>query len=107
MTEHGIYAHAEGIHLRMIGRGPDQEAAEKVIEPVEAEIRRLIGDSIWGTDDAPRENAVPTAVTITTSTRLAIFPAFTNAPSHRLFLRPGAHSSGAASECWTVNSLPK
>ncbi|MBT3943325.1 MAG: hypothetical protein HOE75_12765 [Chloroflexi bacterium] len=47
----GIYAHTDGIHLRMIGRGPDQTAAEKVIEPVEAEIRGLIGDSIWGTDD--------------------------------------------------------
>ena len=47
----GIYAHADGIHLRMIGRGPDESAAEKVIEPVEAEIRRLIGDRIWGTDD--------------------------------------------------------
>jgi nicotinamide-nucleotide amidase len=47
----GIYAHAEGIHLRLIGRGPDEKAAEKIIEPVEAEIRHLIGDSIWGTDD--------------------------------------------------------
>ncbi len=47
----GIYAHTDGIHLRMIGRGPDQKAAEKIIEPVEAEIRRLIGQSVWGTDD--------------------------------------------------------
>ncbi|HCV27774.1 MAG TPA: molybdopterin-binding protein [Dehalococcoidia bacterium] len=47
----GIYAHTDGIHLRMIGRGLDQSAAEKVIGPVEAEIRRLIGDSIWGTDE--------------------------------------------------------
>ena len=47
----GIYAHTDGIHLRVIGRGPDQKAAEKIIEPVEAEIRRLIGQSVWGTDD--------------------------------------------------------
>ncbi|MDP6823244.1 MAG: molybdopterin-binding protein [Dehalococcoidia bacterium] len=47
----GIYAHTDGIHFRMIGRGPDQSAAEKVIEPVEHEIRRLIGGSIWGTDE--------------------------------------------------------
>ncbi|MCH7906722.1 MAG: CinA family nicotinamide mononucleotide deamidase-related protein [Chloroflexi bacterium] len=47
----GIYAHTDGIHLRMIGRGPDRSAAEKVIEPMEAEIRRLIGDAIWGADD--------------------------------------------------------
>ena len=54
----GIYAHTDGIHLRMIGRGPDQSAAEKVIEPVEAEIRKLIGGSIWGTDeDTPAQRA--------------------------------------------------
>jgi len=47
----GIYAHTDGIHLRMIGRGPDHASAAKVIEPVEAEIRRLIGETIWGTDE--------------------------------------------------------
>ncbi|MDA1257204.1 MAG: molybdopterin-binding protein [Chloroflexi bacterium] len=47
----GIYAHADGIHLRMIGRGPSRSAADKAIEPVESEIRQRIGDIIWGTDD--------------------------------------------------------
>ncbi len=47
----GIYAHADGIHLRVIARGPDDESARALIEPVEREIRARIGDAIWGVDD--------------------------------------------------------
>ena len=47
----GIYAHPEGIHLRMIARAPDRQAAQDLIAPMEAEIRALVGDAIWGVDD--------------------------------------------------------
>ncbi len=47
----GIYAHPDGIHLRMIARAPDEQAAHDLIAPMEAEIRAIVGDAIWGVDD--------------------------------------------------------
>jgi nicotinamide-nucleotide amidase len=47
----GIYAHADGIQLRIISRGPTQEVAEQLTAPVEAVIRERIGTAIWGVDD--------------------------------------------------------
>ncbi len=47
----GIYAHPDGIHLRMIARAPGEQAAYDLIAPMEAEIRDLVGDAIWGVDD--------------------------------------------------------
>ncbi len=47
----GIYAHPDGIHLRMIARAPDEQAAYDLIAPMEAEIRTIVGAAIWGVDD--------------------------------------------------------
>ncbi len=47
----GIYAHPDGIHLRMIARAPAVQAANDLIAPMEEEIRVLVGDAIWGADD--------------------------------------------------------
>ena len=48
----GIYSKQDGIHLRAIATAPTQAAAAALIEPMEAEIRRVIGDdAIWGEDD--------------------------------------------------------
>ena len=48
----GIYSKQDGIHLRAIATAPTQDAAAALIAPMEAEIRRVIGDdAIWGEDD--------------------------------------------------------
>ena len=47
----GIYAHQDGIHLRMIARAPDESEALELIKPMELEIRDKVGDAIWGVDD--------------------------------------------------------
>jgi nicotinamide-nucleotide amidase len=47
----GIYAHQDGIHLRMIARAPDETEAMELIKPMESEIRAKIGDAIWGVDE--------------------------------------------------------
>lgn len=48
----GIYSKQDGIHLRAIATAPTQDAAAALIVPMEAEIRRVIGDdAIWGEDD--------------------------------------------------------
>ena len=47
----GIYARTEGIHLRIIARAPSMEEAKELAEPVESEIRRILGNAIWGVDE--------------------------------------------------------
>ena len=51
----GIYAKADGIHLRIIGRGSTEEEAHARIAPMEEEIRRTLGSSLWGVDDETPE----------------------------------------------------
>ncbi len=47
----GIYAHVDGIQLRIISRAATDAEANALIEPLEAEIRSRIGPAIWGADD--------------------------------------------------------
>lgn len=47
----GIYSKQDGIHLRAIARADSEEKARLMIEPMEAEIRRIAGHAIWGEDD--------------------------------------------------------
>ncbi|MBI2965579.1 MAG: CinA family protein, partial [Chloroflexi bacterium] len=54
----GIYARPDGIHLRVIARSATRADAESLIEPVEAEIRKILGGAIWGFDaDTPGSRA--------------------------------------------------
>ena len=54
----GIYSKADGIHLRIIARAPDEEAARSLIRPVEKGIVSIVGPHIWGYDDETPEQAV-------------------------------------------------
>ena len=56
----GIYSKQDGIHLRAIATAATDEEASALIEPMEAEIRGIIGDdAIWGEDDeTPESKAV-------------------------------------------------
>jgi nicotinamide-nucleotide amidase len=51
-----VYAKQDGIHIRITAKAENLGAAEKAISPVEAEVRRLLGDSIWGADDDTQES---------------------------------------------------
>ena len=52
----GIYAKPDGIHLRIIARAPDEEAARELIRPVERGLVSIVGPYIWGYDDvSPQE----------------------------------------------------
>jgi nicotinamide-nucleotide amidase len=55
----GIYSKQDGIHLRAIARAGSEMEAQGLIEPMEAEIRRVAGQAIWGEDD---DTAVTTAL---------------------------------------------
>ena len=53
----GIYSKQDGIHLRAIATATTDEEANALIQPMEAEIRSIIGDdAIWGEDDETPES---------------------------------------------------
>lgn len=54
----GVYAKQDGVHLRIGAKAANREAALRLIEPLEAEIRRALGDVIWGADDETLASAV-------------------------------------------------
>ncbi|MGB2695420.1 MAG: competence/damage-inducible protein A [Dehalococcoidia bacterium] len=54
----GVYARADGVHLRIAAKAATKEEARLLIEPVEQEVRRLLGPIVWGADDDTLESAV-------------------------------------------------
>ncbi len=54
----GIYAKSDGIHLRIIARAPDEEAARRLVEPVELGLVSLVGPYVWGYDDVTPQQEV-------------------------------------------------
>jgi nicotinamide-nucleotide amidase len=50
------------VHLRLTARAPDRQAAEAMIAPLEAEIRRRVGEYIYGADRETLEAAVGDAL---------------------------------------------
>lgn len=47
----GVYAKSDGVHLRLTAKAATAEAARSLIEPMEAEVRLILGDAVWGADD--------------------------------------------------------
>ena len=47
----GVYAKADGIHLRFTAKAQSQKQAEEMIARGEARVRSILGEAIWGTDD--------------------------------------------------------
>jgi nicotinamide-nucleotide amidase len=54
----GVYAKADGIHLRITAKSAHEDEGRAMIAPMEAEIRRILGDAVWGVDDDTLEAAV-------------------------------------------------
>ena len=54
----GVYHKADGVHVRLASKAVDEAAARARIEPVEAAIRDLLGDNIWGADEDTFQEAV-------------------------------------------------
>jgi nicotinamide-nucleotide amidase len=53
-----IYAKTDGIHLRLTAKARTGEEADKVIAQRESEIRSLLGDIIWGSDEETLEGLI-------------------------------------------------
>ena len=54
----GIYAKQDGVHVRIAAKAATEEEARALIAPVEEEARRILGNSIWGTDRESLEGAI-------------------------------------------------
>jgi nicotinamide-nucleotide amidase len=54
----GVYSRADGIQVRIAAKAAGREEAERLIAPVEAEARRVLGDAVWGVDEDTLERVV-------------------------------------------------
>ena len=54
----GVYAKADGVHLRLTAKAQSQKQAEAMIAPGEARLRSILGEYIWGTDSDTLEAIV-------------------------------------------------
>ena len=54
----GVYARADGIHLRITARSQHAEEGYRLIEPVERELRQILGPAVWGGDEDTLEAVV-------------------------------------------------
>ena len=54
----GIYARADGVHVRLAAKAPSPAQAEALIAPVEAQMRRLLTPHVWGIDDDTFESVI-------------------------------------------------
>ncbi len=52
------YAHVGEVHLRLTASADDMATADQLIDPVEGEIRAILGDHVYGTDATTLEAAV-------------------------------------------------
>jgi nicotinamide-nucleotide amidase len=54
----GVYARADGIHLRITARAYHSDEAYRLIEPVEDQVKTILGNAVWGVDTDTLESAV-------------------------------------------------
>jgi nicotinamide-nucleotide amidase len=54
----GVYSRPDGIHVCVTAKAPSARQADTLIEPVEAELRSILGPAVWGTDDETLEASV-------------------------------------------------
>ena len=54
----GIYARSDGVQVRIGAKAATPEAARALIEPVEAEMRRILTPFVWGVDDDTMESVL-------------------------------------------------
>ena len=72
----GIYSKEDGIHLRAIATAETDDLARELIVPMEAQIRGIVGDAIWGEDDETPETKAA-ALLLKEKRTLGIIESFT------------------------------
>ncbi|HXG36056.1 MAG TPA: competence/damage-inducible protein A [Dehalococcoidia bacterium] len=93
----GVYAKADGVHLRLTAKAATREEAQAMIEPLEANVRSVLGEIIWGVDDETLEGVVGellqarglTVATMESCSGGLLADAITNAPGASLYFKAG------------------
>jgi nicotinamide-nucleotide amidase len=93
----GIYARADGVHLRIAAKARDEHEGWTMIRPVEEDIRRALGPAIWGADDDTFESIVgdmmkergATLATMESCTGGLLASTITDVPGSSSFFRSG------------------
>jgi nicotinamide-nucleotide amidase len=93
----GVYARADGVHVRIGAKAPTASEAQALIEPVEKEARKILGPAIWGVDDDTLEKAVGrmlverglTLAAMESCTGGLLSDAITNVPGSSRYFRGG------------------
>jgi len=58
-----VYAKYDGIHLRLAAKAADEQKALELMAQIEAQLRDIFGDSIWGVDDDTLEGVIGALLT--------------------------------------------
>lgn len=93
----GVYSKPDGIHLRLTAKAATTEEAEALIVPVQQEVERILGQSVWGHDDETMEVAVGrlirerglTLATMESATGGLLASTVTDAPGSSAYFRGG------------------
>ncbi len=93
----GVYARADGVQLRIAAKAGSRDEAQRLIEPLEAEMRAILGDIVWGADDDSMEQAVGellrkrslTLATMESCTGGLLANTLTNVPGSSAYFRGG------------------
>jgi nicotinamide-nucleotide amidase len=93
----GVYARADGVQLRIAAKAATQGEARALIRPVEEEMRRILGDAVWGADDDTLESVAGetmrrhglTLATMESCTGGLLAHTITNVPGSSAYFRGG------------------
>ena len=111
----GIYAKSDGIHLRIIARAPDEEAARKLIEPVERGLLSIVGSYVWGYDDETPQQTVGlllaqknlSLATMESCTGGLLASSITEVPDCHRYYKGGLFIDGSNGSDWENNGVPE
>ena len=107
------YAKNDGIHVRMTAKAPDVELARKMLQPMEAEVRRILGHHVYGVDSETLEGVVGdllrgqglSLATLEGLTGGLIASALVDAPDSHQFYRGGLVADSPEQQAaWGVSS---
>ncbi len=110
----GLYAKSDGIHLRIISRGPDEESARRLLQPVEEGLVSIVGPYIWGYDDETPEQAAGlllaqkglSLATMESCTGGLLASSITEEPGSSQYFKGGMVVYCAEASAWVRNGVP-
>ncbi|MFN8556339.1 MAG: competence/damage-inducible protein A [Dehalococcoidia bacterium] len=108
----GVYAKADGVHLRLTAKARTTGEAEDLIAPVQDEVERILGAAVWGHDDDTLESATGrllrerglTLATMESATGGLLSSVITDAPGSSAYFRGGLVAYATEQKiAWGVN----